>query len=115
MNLKQMAHFLKLKKAYAYDIALSKPELGQIAENDMYESLCLLDLSHQLTDTLNQFMDEYESTHEGEEVVCVLTSVAYLLSGVIRMETQNKEDGEDMKYLFDSIYQSISKEKSDEN
>ena len=115
MNLKQMTHFLKLKKAHAYEIALSKPAIGQISDEDMYESLCLLDLSESLTDAINSFMDEYECTHPGEDAVCLLTAISFLLDGVIRMESSVQEDRKDIKILFDSMYDSISKGKDDEN
>jgi len=114
MNFKQTAHFLKLKKAYAYDVALSKKDLN-LSEEDLYESLSLLHLNSSLTDVANDFMSEYEAVHEGEEAVCVLTSIAFLLVGVIRMEAELGNDAVDLKLFFDELYDSIAKDKDDEN
>jgi hypothetical protein len=114
MNLKQAAHFLRLKKAYAYDLALAKPSIGVVSDEDMYESLCLLDLCNSLTDKVNEFMDEYESIHPGEEIVCLITAVSFLLNNMICCESNLESDRKELKILFDSLYESISKEKDDE-
>lgn len=110
MNLKQMSHFLKLKKIYAYELAVSKTDIGPIDDEELYESLALLDLNTQLTSVLNTFLNEYEATRSGEEVVCPLTSMAFLLDGIIKMEAHDEEDEEDLKFVFDDIFQSINSE-----
>jgi hypothetical protein len=110
MNLKQKTLFNKLKKKFAYEVALAKKN-ENISQDELYESLCLLHYNKDLTDVSNDFLQEYESINPGEEAICILTSIAILLDNIIKSEVECGMEAHEVKELFDSIYLTVSMEK----
>ena len=107
MELRKEKRFKDLKKKYAYDIALDKQAVDNISEEDLYNSLLILDFQEKIGDMFEEILTEWETptgTAESEVLECMVAMFAkniHEISGQLSAEDDLR--GLSIKHMANEI------------